>query len=97
MSNTGKFVDPIPGIPTAGCTTTIKNESTLNCMKPDEFLLKDTPGTPEHIKKYRKSFQNRPGVKQVHPGLVGDNDRQLGHLYGRPSGDSEHVTEVINA
>jgi hypothetical protein len=97
MSNSGKFRDPIPHVPTAGISTTIVDESTQNCIQPEQFGLRDAPGTPEGIKKYRKSFQNQPGVKQVHPGMVGDNNRGIKHTYGKPTGGSEHVGHVIKA
>lgn len=97
MSNVGKYFDPIPGIPTAGVTTTIKNEGTQNCIQPERFYLKDTPSTPPHVKKYRKSFHNQPGIRQVHPGMLGDNNRPPTHIYGKPTGESEHVEKVIKA
>lgn len=36
-------------------------------------------------------------MKQVHPGMVDDNDRPENFLYGRPTGESEHVDSVIKA
>jgi hypothetical protein len=32
------------------------NENTEYCLKADLYKNQDAPGTPEHIKKYRKSF-----------------------------------------
>ena len=56
-----------------------------------------TPGTPEHIKKYRKSHNNQPGMKQVHYGLQGDNSRADNFLYGKKTYQSEHVNTVMQA
>ncbi len=36
-------------------------------------------------------------MKQVHPGMVGDNTRPLQFKYGKPTGGSEHVSEVVKA
>ena len=56
------------------------------------------PGTPEHIKKYRKSFQNQPGLKQIHPGMINDAINVPGnHAFGKKTYGSEHVNEVIKA
>lgn len=55
-------IDPIPQIRTAGKVIDMGGDSTAVCMK-NEDNLKNAPGTPEHIRKYRKSFQNQPGIK----------------------------------
>jgi hypothetical protein len=47
--------DPIPNVRTAGVTTTIKDESAARCIH-SELYAQNAPPTPEHIKKYRKSF-----------------------------------------
>jgi EF-hand domain-containing family member B len=56
------------------------------------------PGTPEHIKKYRKSFMNQPGLKQVHPGVINDG-LPVGEDYrfGKKTIGSEGVNDVIKA
>jgi len=46
--------DPIPNIKTAGVNTGGKNESAAACLKPDFY--QNEPSTPEHIKKYRKTY-----------------------------------------
>ena len=57
MSNTYNRArpDPIPGIRTAGKVIAMGNEGTHSALKHDENL-QHVPGTPEHIRKYRKSF-----------------------------------------
>ena len=91
-------IDPIPNIRAAGRIIAMGGESAELALKSNGFT-NGNPGTPEHIKKYRKSFQTQPGVKQVHPGLldtaipVADN-----HAFGRKQvGNGEGVTEVIKA
>jgi len=91
-------IDPIPNIRAAGRIIAMGGESAEAALKTNGFN-NGNPGTPEHIKKYRKSFQNQPGVKQVHPGLldlaipVADN-----HAFGRKQyNGGEGVTEIIKA
>lgn len=55
------------------------------------------PGTPEHLKKYRKSHNNQPGLKQVHYGMAQDNNRSESFLYGKKTYVGEHVDQVIQA
>ena len=47
--------DPIPGIRAAGKIIAMGNDGTDVCMR-HEHNLQYLPGTPEHIKKYRKTF-----------------------------------------
>lgn len=95
MSNTGKFRDPIPRIRAAGITTSIMDEGADKCVKQDVFY--QPPGTPPHIKKYRKSFNNQPGVKQKHYGLADDPTHDEKFVFGKKTYGSEHVGEVIKA
>lgn len=94
MSNSGKFRDPIPRIRPAGVTTTIMDEGSHKCIKQDEFF--QPPGTPEHIKKYRKSFNNQPGIRQKHYGVVDDEPYDKKFQF-KKNNKSEHVGEVIKA
>ena len=95
MSNSGKFYDPIPRIRPAGVTTTITDEGSNKCIKQDEFFK--APETPPHIKKYRKSFNNQPGIRQKHYGVADDPTRAINFPYGKKTYNSEHVSEVIRA
>lgn len=75
----------------AGVTQRILDESTANCVKPDQR----GPSTPEHIKKYRKSYKMQPGVTIQHYGRVGDPLPNEKHSYGVKTLDSDHVDGVI--
>ena len=56
------------------------------------------PSTPEHLKKFRKTFQNQPGLMQVHPGLFDDKPRvPEGFSFGRQTQGGDHVSGVIKA
>lgn len=95
MSNAGRFRDPIPKIRPAGVTTTIMDEGSEKCIKQDQFYR--APDTPPQIKKFRKSFNNQPGIKQKHYGVVDDSLPEERFTYGKRTGGSEHVGEVIKA
>lgn len=95
MSNAGRFFDPIPKIRPAGVTTTIMEEGADRCVKQDEFY--HPPDTPTTIKKYRKSFNNQPGIKQRHYGVADDPDHDINFAFGKKTYGSEHVGEVIKA
>lgn len=89
--------DPIPGIRAAGKVIAMGNESTAVAIKHDENLG-HVPGTPEHIRKYRKSFQNQPGIKQIHPGLINDAPNVPdNYAFGKKTYGSDHVSTVIKA
>lgn len=54
------------------------------------------PGTPPHLKKYRKSHQNQPGIKQIHPGLFDDQiNFPSSHAFGKKYAGSDHVDQII--
>lgn len=64
------------------------------CIRQDEFgLYQDgNPGTPESIRRFRKSTNNEPGKIVVHHGLVNDPKRVPNdHAYGKGTYASEHV------
>ena len=50
--------DPIPNIRAAGHIIAFGGETADLCLKGDYNQQGAAPGTPEYIKKYRKSFQN---------------------------------------
>jgi hypothetical protein len=93
MSNYGRFVDRNPHSSAAGLVQTIPDENTANCIKPPENRAQ----TPPHVKKYRKTFNGDPGVRQKHYGTAFD-ERPPGHfIYGKATYESDHVNEVIRA
>jgi hypothetical protein len=56
------------------------------------------PGTPEHLKKYRKSHVNQPGIIQKHYGIANDALKfPPNYSYGKGTFGSEHVSGVIKA
>ncbi len=48
-------IDPIPNIRAAGRIIAMGDESAELALKSNAFTM-GNPGTPEHIKKYRKSY-----------------------------------------
>lgn len=54
----GGRMDPIPNIRAAGRVIAFGHESAEACLKSNGFQAGNgnNPGTPEHIKRYRKSF-----------------------------------------
>jgi len=49
--------DPIPNIRAAGRVIALGGEGADICLKGDAFG-DGAPGIPEHLKRYRKTFQN---------------------------------------
>lgn len=80
--------DPIPKVRTAGKHIAMGDDNAQNCIK--ETMV--NPGTPESIKKFRKTHWNQPGIKQVHPGQAHDS-QPVGrdHTYGKGTYGSDHV------
>jgi hypothetical protein len=79
--------DPIPAIRDAGKHIATAGQNADMCIRGDLYAFEKpgNPGTPEHMKKYRKSYQMQPGQIQVHPGLLGTKQNvQPGHVYGKP-------------
>jgi len=76
----------------AGISTTFLDEGSQYCLKPTE---KQGPGTPEHIKKYRKSYKNAHGMTITHYGKVNDPLPHPEFTYGLQTAGSEHVPHVL--
>ena len=91
MSNVGKFRDRNPGLRPAGVVTTIPDDSTRACIQPPP----PRESTPEKIKKYRKSFNDEPGMKQIHYGILEDPLPPSTFSYGKKSHNSDHVHQII--
>ena len=54
--------DPIPNIVAAGHKNSgVENEAADYSIRQDVHLA-GAPGTPEHLKKFRKSHVNQPGI-----------------------------------
>ncbi|OMJ80066.1 hypothetical protein SteCoe_19756 [Stentor coeruleus] len=91
MSNIGKFQDRNPGVRPAGVVTTIPDDSTRACVQPPP----PRESTPEKIRKYRKSFNDEPGMKQIHYGIVDDPLPAETFTYGKKTYKSDHVHQII--
>ena len=91
MSNFGKFRDRNPGLRPAGVVVTIPEESTKLCVQP----APPRESTPEKIKKFRKSFNEEPGLKQIHYGIIDDPLPAPTFTYGKKTYKSDHVNEII--
>lgn len=66
--------DPIPSIRDAGKYIVTGGHNSDNCIRVDLFPLEKpgNPGTPDHIRKYRKLAHIEPGQILVHPGMQND-------------------------
>lgn len=91
MSNQRKYIDRNPGMRSAGLVTTMPDESTEFCVKPEPPRVQ----TPPEIKKFRKSFNEEPGAKQIHYGVADDPQPPQTFTYGKKTHASDHVHEVI--
>jgi hypothetical protein len=90
--------DPIPKIRPAGFQQSgVAGEDADYSIRQD-IHMGQGPGTPEHIRKYRKSQVNQPGIIQKHYGHANDAPHfPEAHSYGKASYGSEHVDGVIKA
>ncbi|OQR98682.1 hypothetical protein ACHHYP_08211 [Achlya hypogyna] len=67
------------------------NESTAHCLN-----FEARPGTPEAVRKYRKSYFAEPGTRIVHSGLVDDMKvHDMNKKYGVTTKNSDHVQDVM--
>ena len=92
--------DPIPKIRDAGfqIVGVRDRENADFSIRQDVHLAKDTPSTPEHLKKYRKSHVNEPGKIQKHWGVANDGKPfPENYSYGKSTYGSAHVSDVIKA
>lgn len=103
MSNTGKFKDKTPFIPQAGITTALAGIGTDQSIRQDIYYqvikhhltIKPRTHTPEHIKKFRKSTREVPGVKQIHYGIYDIPKDYENIVHGVKTSASDHVTDCI--
>jgi len=84
--------DPYPNYEAAGIKTIFLNEGAEQCVKP---APRDGPGTPEHIKRYRKSYKNAAGATITHYGKVYDPLPPQSFTYGVGTASSEHVPQAL--
>jgi len=91
--------DPIPKIRAAGHQIAgVSEEAADYSIRQDVHLGSGVPGTPEHLKKFRKSHVNQPGQIQRHYGVAEDPLHfPPNYSYGKESFGSEHVSNVMKA
>nr|CCA17384.1 conserved hypothetical protein [Albugo laibachii Nc14]CCA24374.1 conserved hypothetical protein [Albugo laibachii Nc14] len=65
-------------------------ESTAACFHPQA-----RPGTPEHVRRYRKSYFAEPGARIIHPGLLKDVRADADVTFGVVSDKSQHLRDVM--
>jgi EF-hand domain-containing family member B len=94
-----KRQDPIPNIRSAGHQIPgVELESADYSIRQDVHLAGVVPGTPEHLKKYRKSHVNQPGMIQKHYGMANDPARfPESYSYGKGTHGSEPFGQIIKA
>jgi len=84
--------DPYPNYRPAGYQPKYGTERAVESLKPE---AREGPGTPEHIKKYRKSYKNATGQTITHYGKVNDVLPSADFTYGLQTAGSEHVPHVL--
>ena len=92
------MMDPVPNLRSAGhqIVGVGERESADYNIRADMQLI--TPGTPDQLKKYRKSHVNLPGKIQKHWGHAEDAPHfAANYSYGKGTYQSEHVSNVIKA
>lgn len=79
----------LPGA--AGCSSVADTESAAQCL-----TVPEPPRTPEHVRKYRRSYFAAAGQRVVHPGQIEDM-KQIDPtaVCGKTTGDGEHVDDVL--
>ncbi|RHZ23372.1 hypothetical protein DYB37_000249 [Aphanomyces astaci] len=69
------------------------NDSSAACLN-----FPARPGTPEAVRKFRKSYFAEPGTRIVHPGLIDDVKHiDATRKFGITSKNSDHVSDIMPA
>jgi EF-hand domain-containing family member B len=75
----------------AGCSSVANTESAAACL-----TVPEPPRTPEHVRKYRRSYFAAAGQRVVHPGQIEDMKKiDPKAVCGKITVDGEHVDEVM--
>lgn len=89
--------DPYPKIQTAGSRNPNADKESAD-LSIRQDVHNQAPGTPEHLKKYRKSHVNQPGKIQKHWGIADDSSHfPPSYSYGKKTFGSEKVGDVLPA
>jgi hypothetical protein len=90
--------DPIPKIRAAGHQIMGSDAEAADYSIRQDVHIEGAPGTPDHLKKFRKSHVNQPGQIQKHYGVAEDPLHfPDSYSYGKGTYASEHVSKVIKA
>jgi len=102
-------MDTVPYIRAAGLNVGSDNRSTAQCVQPDLDPTNPTPSFINNINnnnsltltdKYRKSYQQQPGLKLIHPALSTNNNNlniSNHHTYGIQTKPSVTVNDVLKS
>lgn len=92
--------DPLPKIQTAGKIIATGGSNSDHSIRPELYGFSNpgNPGTPDNMRKYRRTTNNSPGQIIVHPGLQsGKPEIPKGHIYGKKTQFSDTVKETVKA
>mmetsp|Transcript_27861 Transcript_27861/g.63019 ORF Transcript_27861/g.63019 Transcript_27861/m.63019 type:complete len:431 (-) Transcript_27861:504-1796(-) len=93
MQKTGLHVDTTPFLPAAGKKGGSLHETAAAC-----FVDEERPPTPEHIRRFRKSYVKQPGKRTQHWGLANDPaPRPSEFTYGALGSKSRGVDELMGS
>lgn len=88
-------IDFYPKLPSSGFEPPGRDVNVAQCFNP---ITGERKRTPEHIKKYRQSYKQQPGIRVQHFGLKEDHENlDKNNIYGKASYASDHVSTVIKA
>eukprot|EP00760_Papus_ankaliazontas_P016891 PhM_4_TR16921/c0_g1_i1/m.30003 len=91
LTNSGKFKDRNPDMSAAGRLFGNQIDSTKSCLTQPK-----APGTPDHMKKWRRSQQLEPGKTVIHPGLA-DVPPPQNSRFGRVNDYSDSASALLKS
>ena len=92
MSYAEKAYDRTPFIPASGLALKSSLDSVYQSFHPEKIIST----TPDNLKKYRDSYHQLVGTKQLHPGYYDDNKDYENLIHGKKTESSLHVADLIN-
>jgi len=91
MSNHGKFRDSAPLLLAAGKTDSVRADTAALC-----FTESERPPTPDHIRRFRKSYTGQPGKRVQHWGRERDPvPRPDGFAFGVKGNKDQGVDDLL--
>lgn len=89
--------DTMPGLPMGGLSHPSKEESASQCVGYQDDPANERPPTPSEIKKYRKSWQQQPGLRLIHVGVSQDKPpHEAHHRHGIRTVAGDRVTDCMD-